>query len=137
MAKARSNQPPLRVRIIRMCVKTAAGCWEWRGSADDSGYGVIRVKGRMRKVHVVMWEIYHGQPVPKGKQLDHIPQCRNRRCCYPLHLEPVTPGENKRRAWVFQPRSPTCPRGHVLPPSRRCKICRRQRRHRELCLPSM
>lgn len=41
-----------------------------------------------------MYEAYFGS-IPAGLDLDHL--CRVRSCVHPLHLEPVTRGENLRR----------------------------------------
>lgn len=97
-------------------------CWEWRGGCDDKGYGKIRSNGKMRKVHVVMWELFVGL-VPEGLELDHL--CRVRRCCNPRHLEPVTHAENMRRIqWSH------CTYGHpltgVTKQERQCKECHRR-----------
>lgn len=65
-------------------------CWEWQGAIHSGGYGVL---GR-EYVHRLVYEELIG-PVPEGLQLDHL--CRNRRCCNPGHLEPVTQAENLQR----------------------------------------
>jgi hypothetical protein len=74
-------------------------------------------------------------PIPDGKQIDHL--CRNRACCNPEHLEPVTIQENIRRGegpQAINARKTHCIRGHALsgdnlylvPKSgrRNCVICR-------------
>lgn len=66
----------------------------WTGSGYGNGYGKIKVNGRTRPVHIVAWEDAVG-PVPDGRELDHL--CRRRRCIAIVHLEPVTPEENRRR----------------------------------------
>ena len=76
-------------------------------------------------------------PIPDGCELDHL--CRNRACCNPDHLEPVTHLENVRRG--LKGLSVThCPVGHPyydentyvnstgrLTPNKLCKACRKQR----------
>ena len=59
-----------------------------------NGYTRITINGTRRYAHVVEWEKF-GSPVPIGLELDHL--CRNRACINILHLEPVTPEENRRR----------------------------------------
>lgn len=75
-------------------VVTSSGCWEFQGCKTWQGYGHIRDGGKMRLTHVVMYEEKYG-PKPEGSSLDHL--CRNRPCCNPDHLEPVTHAENVRR----------------------------------------
>lgn len=70
-------------------------------------------------------------------ELDHL--CRNRRCCRPDHLEPVTHKENVLRGMApsaINARKTHCKRGHEFTaeniyPSpdgvRRCRECRRLR----------
>jgi hypothetical protein len=48
----------------------------------------------MLLVHRDVYEQLVG-PIPEGLVLDHL--CRNRSCCNPAHLEPVTTAENVRR----------------------------------------
>lgn len=65
-------------------------CWVWQRAQDGRGYG--RSKGR--RSHQEIYEQFKG-PVPKDLQLDHL--CRNRLCCNPDHLEPVTNQVNAQR----------------------------------------
>lgn len=71
-----------------------AGCWVWQRGTTPEGYGKVSAEGRTTFAHIVEYTKKHG-PVPPGKVLDHT--CRNRRCCNPDHLEPVTHVENCRR----------------------------------------
>ena len=73
------------------------GCWNWQLDLNANGYGRVKAAGRMTYAHIVEWERMHG-PVPAELVLDHI--CRNRRCCNPAHLEPVTHTENVRRSSI-------------------------------------
>lgn len=78
------------------------GCLIWLGSDSGNGYGKIRVKGKSKMAHRVMYEITVG-PIPDGKILDH--KCRCRLCIEPNHLEPVTHRVNTLRgeAVLFGP----------------------------------
>ena len=85
------------------------GCWEWTGTKIDQGYGHHFCGIETRKtarVHRIAYEVWKGQ-IPEGLTIDHL--CYNRACVNPLHLEPVTRGDNVRRA---RARVTHCPRGH-------------------------
>lgn len=70
-----------------------SGCLLWLGSVA-SGYGQIRVNGRIVLAHIVSFELQNG-PVPVGLELDHL--CHTKLCMNPNHLEPVTHQENMLR----------------------------------------
>jgi len=122
-------------------VVTDAGCWEWTRHQDGKGYGVISVrsidgKWSTAKTHRVAYELLVG-PIPGGLQLDHL--CRNRICCNPDHLEPVTNRENAIRGYGWSginARKTHCPQGHEFTPEntmtkttafgtigRECRLC--------------
>lgn len=108
------------------------GCHEWTGARDTCGYGSVKFSGRLRSVHIVTYEASKG-PVPPGLELDHL--CRNRACCNPDHLEPVTHRENQLRGVGFvavNAAKTHCDRGHLFdgpntihrPAGRRgCRAC--------------
>ncbi len=83
------------------------GCWEYP-NLNEYGYGESGKKGRDRFVHRVSYEHFVG-PIPSGLQIDHL--CRNRACCNPAHLEPVTIQENARRGMESRTH---CKNGHKL-----------------------
>jgi len=68
----------------------------WPG-AMRQGYGVKKMGTTTINAHRYVYENATGKKIPKGWHIDH--KCRERRCINPKHLEPVSPGENKRRAW--------------------------------------
>jgi hypothetical protein len=74
------------------------GCWNWTGALTSNlpgkGYGRIQVGPKLKLTHRVAYEALVG-PIPEGLDLDHL--CRNRKCCNPAHLEPVTRRENLLR----------------------------------------
>lgn len=72
----------------------AEPCWIWRGWNSANGYGKVKIGGRAHMAHRAIYECLVG-PIPAGRVLDHL--CRNRACCNPAHMEPVTVRENTRR----------------------------------------
>ena len=84
-------------RYWRYVTKTD-DCWEWSGCRADTGYGVHWTdEKKLVGAHRYSYELHRG-PIPDDLHLDHL--CRVRHCVNPDHLEPVTPAENTRRAWV-------------------------------------
>lgn len=58
------------------------GCWEWEGSRDKDGYGMIWVVNEQR-AHRASYAI-HVKPIPKGLWVLH--KCDNPPCVNPDHL---------------------------------------------------
>jgi hypothetical protein len=128
MAKSRID--PI-VRFMSRVDKTDR-CWLWTGAATGSvrKYGVFGPGGGAVNVYAHRWIYEHAVgPIPEGLEIDHL--CRVYLCVNPAHLEPVTHGENRRRARLTE-----CGRGHDLtdPANARwdengfrrgCRICHR------------
>jgi hypothetical protein len=125
-------------------------CWPWTGHVDRDGYGKFGGFGSHRIAYTAVLG-----PIPEGLVLDHL--CRNRACCNPAHLDPVTAEENVRRGAGLISSNPTpapsklrrqvvggievCRNGHAMTPdnSRRrkryaniveciaCSVARKQR----------
>jgi len=120
-------------------VERTPECWLWTMGKNSKGYGYVRLDGKTRQVHRVVYEALVG-PIPKGMTLDHL--CRNPACVNPAHLEPVSMRENLLRgvgAPAQNARKTHCKHGHPFdeentyrPPSggRQCRTC--QRRHARL-----
>ena len=68
-------------------------CWTWTGAATN-GYGSAWYESRAWSSHKLAYTLLIG-PVSDGLTIDHL--CRNKLCCNPAHLEPVTNLENIRR----------------------------------------
>lgn len=122
--------PLLLSQLMRCCKFDANGCWNWQ-YAKTTGYGRVIIGGKLTSVHRAAWECVHG-PIPAGLQIDHL--CRNRACCNPEHVEPVTQRENLLRGdgWAGKNASKTrCPRGHaldgIIKGGRSCRTCKRER----------
>ena len=84
------------------------GCWIYTGPRHK-GYGQASYQGRRWQVHRLAWTLANG-PIPEGKVLDHL--CRNRACCNPAHLEPVTDRENIHRSPIHNANKLRCKQGH-------------------------
>lgn len=110
-------------------------CWPWTACKNNDGYGRFMLHGKARRAHRVGFALAKGE-IPDGLVLDHL--CRNRDCCNPAHLEPVTVAENNRRGeagintrMLFLSMT-SCQRGHPWPEStsyskargRYCRVCR-------------
>lgn len=72
-------------------------CWLSTLAGNGKGYAVIGIAGRMEYVHRAAYIEWVG-PIPDGLEIDHL--CRIRNCIRPLHLEPVTHGENMTRGAI-------------------------------------
>lgn len=70
-------------------------CWEWNGTIDGYGYGVLDHNKRRYRAHVLALE-YDGRPVPKGMVACH--HCDNPGCVRPSHLYVGTQRDNVRDA---------------------------------------
>lgn len=71
------------------------GCWHWAGRWNSgNGYSKVSYQGQAWMVHRLLYTLLVG-PIPEGLILDH--KCRDRACCNPNHLEPVTHKENTKR----------------------------------------
>lgn len=107
------------------CVLPPAG-------ASDNGNGYYRHGTGGEYAHRRAYREARGA-IPEGLVLDHL--CRNRWCCNPDHLEPVTNAENILRGEsppAKNARKERCPNGHDYQTqkdgTRRCAICRYNRR---------
>jgi HNH endonuclease len=124
---------PLAERVFEK-VEPTLFCWVWHGAiCKKTGYGKVGLGRRsdgVGLVHRVVYELLVG-PVPDGLDLDHL--CRNRACCNPDHLEPVTRKVNVARglhAKGWRDSITECPRGHTYDyhngRQRICRTCHRE-----------
>lgn len=121
----------IRVVQIEGC-PVSASCWEWNAGRTTAGYGIVRIDRNPYYTHRVAYLALVG-PIPDGLQIDHL--CRNRACCNPDHLEPVTPHVNTLRGEKATKKR--CVNDHPLsgdnliwsnngpdrPRTRRCRTC--------------
>lgn len=111
-------------------------CWISDRAAQRNGYTKIGLGGKTYLTHRVSYEAHIG-PIPDGMQLDHL--CRQRACCNPDHLEPVTCRENLVRGVTIiaaQVSATHCLKGHPFDATntrmtnlgkRVCRTCDRAR----------
>jgi hypothetical protein len=116
-------------------VEKSDGCWIWTG-ASMRAYGKFWDGLRVIPAHRWAYEELVGE-IPAGLTLDHL--CRVQKCVRPDHLEPVTMGENLRRALPYRPPKTHCPYGHPYSGENlqrwsngaaRCRECERNRYRR-------
>lgn len=91
-----------------------SGCWEYIGCINKNGYGQLLRrfedgKGKAILAHRYAYIFMIGE-IPNGLFLDHL--CRNRRCCNPAHLEPVTKKQNTLRGIPGKGVHESCSKGH-------------------------
>jgi hypothetical protein len=133
-----------RERLLSRLIIDPSGCLLWTGGLNR-GYGRIRIAGKDRPVHRVMWEMFEG-PIPGGLTIDHVKDrgCVHKNCASIAHLEPVTGPENTRRRGPQRTKRALkthCVNGHefdlantmwLRQGSRVCRACSKERHQRWL-----
>lgn len=130
----------------RIDLSNPHGCWPWLRGRDGNGYGHVGIQKKVYLCHRLAYELLVG-PIPAGLVIDHI--CENKPCCNPYHMEPVTRGENRRRAPIsgvaaVHAGKTHCANGHEFspentkmyarpgkPPYRNCLACRSESGRRQ------
>ena len=74
--------------------KRSNGCWEWTGTTNDYGYGILLMPGEVSvRAHRYSYERAYG-PIPLGMVVMH--RCDNPPCVHPEHLRLGTKADNNR-----------------------------------------
>ena len=95
--------------------KTDAGCWEWQGSRNSTGYGTVawgRVVYTAHRVAAWLSGLVDSPRAPRSKE-DHgfvLHRCDNRLCCNPAHFFIGNYSANQRDAYRKGRRAPI--KGH-------------------------
>lgn len=83
-----ADQRSLSVRVTEFWRNVQAGrpdeCWPWTGYADEDGYGLFYLAGRMRPAHELALTFTTGEERIDGLETCH--GCNNPICCNPQHL---------------------------------------------------
>ncbi len=111
-------------------------CWEWTGTRQGQGYGILYVEGKSTLAHRFAWAFANG-PIPAGMQVLH--HCDNPPCTRLSHLFLGTQKDNmqdmasKGRGRKHSSKT-HCQRGHEYTEEnsfyykggRSCRTCRKQ-----------
>lgn len=112
-----------------------AGCWEWTGSTNDSGYGTLYRPPNPALLHRRVYEAIFG-PIPDDLCVLH--RCDNPPCFRPDHLFLGTIGDNNRdmrdkgRHWCLA--RETCGKGHRWTPDTTSYQTSKSGQRRRVCL---
>ena len=88
--KGRRPPAPIADRFWKKVEKTN-GCWLWKGSQTEYGYGRFNISGRVEKAPRVAYKLTYGS-IPEGMDILHT--CDNPPCVRPDHLFPGTAKDN-------------------------------------------
>jgi hypothetical protein len=104
---------PLINFVLANCRVSETGCWEWQGASNKSGYGRVRVNGRLQLPHRVVAAFFGIIPEAAdttNRRVCVLHECDNPRCCNPDHLKAGSMSQNMkdcvRRGRHKRPNSP-------------------------------
>ncbi len=82
-------------RVMRRIRFREGNHWEWTGRKNDKGYGQIRLKNRVVKVHRLLYALFVGDL--ENNDGHHI--CHFRACANPAHIQPCPPVAHRFSLW--------------------------------------
>lgn len=74
-------------------IQESTGCWLWKGSRNQLGYGRINIDSKNKYVHREGFRVIKGEP--KSLVLHDDKLCSNKNCWNPEHLYDGTYTENR------------------------------------------
>lgn len=103
----RTRNKPHTVESLLELTVPHGDCLLWQGASRTNGYGVTVYRGTQTTTHRIMYQLYIGETLPDGMEVDH--KCNNRLCINPDHLQAVSHAENMR---LGATRRTHCKAGH-------------------------
>lgn len=93
-----SQLTPRRIKLFMSKIERGEGCWKWRGSTGNHGYGLVSMgrsgnTARLETAHRISWTLAYGPPLGRQHVLH---KCGNRDCCNPLHMYIGVDADNVR-----------------------------------------
>ena len=74
----------LKIHLMENVIENHQGCWLWRKSCFESGYGQQKHDNKNWTTHRLSYFLFVGE-IADESLVRH--RCGNKRCCNPLHLE--------------------------------------------------